>query len=101
MKGVTVTVRSNKETKGVTVTNQGMTKLTEAEVAFAKAVEINAISKAESHVDASDIGVVKALHQLAAKQPERTEHGFIRVSKPGDDDYDGICTPEWRAARGR
>lgn len=32
---------------------------------------------------------------------ERTPKGYIRVSKPGDSDYDGICTPEWRAARGR
>ncbi len=33
--------------------------------------------------------------------PERTAQGNIRVSKPGDADYNGICTPEWRAERGR
>lgn len=22
-------------------------------------------------------------------------HTKLRVSKPGDDDYDGLCTPEW------
>ncbi len=26
---------------------------------------------------------------------------FNRVSKPGDADYNGVCTEEWRAARGR
>ena len=26
---------------------------------------------------------------------------YNHVSKPGDDDYNGICTPEWRAERGR
>lgn len=25
----------------------------------------------------------------------------VVTGKPGDADYDGICTPEWRAARGR
>ena len=34
-------------------------------------------------------------------KPERTALGNIRVSKPGDADYDGICTPGWRAERGR
>ncbi len=33
--------------------------------------------------------------------PERTAQGNIRVSKPGDSDYDGICTEAWRAERGR
>ena len=26
--------------------------------------------------------------------PERTAQGNIRVSKPGDDDYDGVCVAE-------
>ena len=26
---------------------------------------------------------------------------FITSGKPGDDDYNGVCTPEWRAERGR
>ncbi len=47
------------------------------------------ITKAESHVDASDISVVKALHRLI--KPERTAQGNIRVSKPGDSDYEPQC----------
>ena len=27
--------------------------------------------------------------------------GLVIIGKPGDEDYNGICTPEWRAERGR
>ncbi len=61
--------------KGVTsegVTGQGVT-----------------LTKADSNVDVSDISMVKALHQ--AIKPERTAQGNIRVSKPGDSDYEPQC----------
>ena len=35
----------------------------------------------------------KTLHQVLRQ--ERTAQGNIRVSKPGDADYNGICTEEW------
>ena len=44
------------------------------------------ITGADNHIDASDINVVKALHQITTK-PERTAQGNIRVSKPGDANY--------------
>ena len=113
------------------------------------------VTKADSHVDASDIGVVKALHQAISKpkrgkdikcfgdlpvdvqdtivkmstidgkmdedeKAKRTlaaikyQHLFpdryestdavctgVVTGKPGDEDYNGICTSEWRAERGR
>ena len=48
------------------------------------------ITKADSHINASGINVVKALHQITTK-PERTAQGNIRVSKPGDADYVPQC----------
>ncbi len=33
--------------------------------------------------------------------PVRTAKGNIRVSKPSDGDYNGVCTDEWRAEQGR
>lgn len=48
------------------------------------------VTKADSHVDASDIGMVKALHQAILK-PERIAQDNIRVSKPGDPDYEPQC----------
>ena len=48
------------------------------------------VTKADSHIDASDISMVKALHQTISN-PERTAQGNIRVSKPGDDDYEPQC----------
>ena len=104
------------------------------------------VTKADSHVDASDIGVVKALRQAKrgkdikcfADLPPDVQATINRVSesneekakrtaaaikyqrlfpdnyepkdvvcsgvvtsKPGDADYNGVCTPEWRAERGR
>ena len=36
------------------------------------------------------------------EQEAMLEGGLVAVTgKPGDADYNGICTPEWRAERGR
>ena len=58
------------------------------------------ITKADSHVDASDIGAVKSLHQIIAK-PERTVQGNIRVSKPGDINYVPQCETTRAFVEGR
>ena len=33
--------------------------------------------------------------------PKNTDFSGVVTGKPGDADYNGICTPEWRAKRGR
>ena len=78
------------------------------------------VTKADSHVDASDIGVVKALHQAISKPKRGKDIKCITIGdqvrsmktmamlhstaavctgvvtgKPGDSDYNGICTEEW------
>ena len=38
---------------------------------------------------------------MTAHQLSVADLKFNRVCVPGDADYNGICTPEWRAERGR
>jgi len=48
-------------------------------------------------------GMTVSQEVMVIPKPERTAKGNIRVSKPGDDDYDGICHKddlnEWSATK--
>ena len=75
--------------KGITkqgITSEGITDKVLLNKGVTQGVTI---TKADSHVDVSDISVVKALHQTLRR--ERTAQGNIRVSKPGDADYVPQC----------
>ena len=56
------------------------------------------LTKAESHVGASQIGIVKALHEAINEQAQATFYRQplraiepVKPSLPGDPDYDGVC----------
>ena len=46
---------------------------------------------------------IKCLSTIDGSMPNSyyAKHKAVVTGKPGDADYNGICTPEWRAERGR
>ena len=111
MKGVTVTLVTAKETKNVTVTDKPKRgkdiKCFEdlppdvqetIKMMSQRAGKIDPIEKAKRTAAA-----IKYQHLF----PDRYENqstvlsGVAVTGKPGDADYNGVCTEAWRAERGR
>ncbi|KKM03422.1 hypothetical protein LCGC14_1774560 [marine sediment metagenome] len=108
-----------RDRKGMTqgMTNQGMTVINEPSNVIPKRGKdikcfadlpvdvqstINTISESpEEHRRRTAIAINYQHQFLGRYCPEDAVCSGVVTGKPGDADYNGICTPEWRAERGR
>ena len=97
------------------ITNQGITNQVIAEGVIPEVIPKQGVTKgvtSEGMTHEEVVGMTEEIKQIEkdlvnmgitpkSAKPERTEHGFIRVSKPGDSDYVSICETTRRYINGQ